>query len=121
MSAVCFPRLPTPLNTQRRSASSSKPAFTLSLPWPLVAAFGLPGHLYPRMHSPEHPCCLSLTTATPATPPRWAGHDLVPQWSVLICSLSGELGPGKLLWRPEGWKLGQESELRQTRAGKCWP
>lgn len=53
------------------------------------------------------PAAFRSTTATPATPPRWAGQNLGAQWSPLVCSLSGELKPGKLRWRPEGWKLGQ--------------
>lgn len=67
MSAVSVPLVPP--HTQRRSASSTKPPFTLLLPWPPLAVFGLSGHLHPRTQGPEHPCCLSLQHRHPSHTP----------------------------------------------------
>lgn len=85
---------------------------SLGLPWQLSGypVTSTPGCTARSNRPPTAPRCLSLRAATLATPSRWA-----EQGTTVVT------GAEKLHWRPEGWKLGQESELRQTREGKCWP
>lgn len=67
MSAVSVP--PSLHTHSGGQPAPQKPPFTLLLPWPPLAAFGLLGHLHPRTHGPEHPYCLSLHHRHPSHTP----------------------------------------------------